>query len=186
MAVIENNGLLQCIDDNGNIYILYPITKLENVTGTGKLVQFIDGKTLITLDGTNIRVADAETVNQLSAQIADTVKTTSQTLTADQKSQARANIGLGSVDNVKQYSELNPPPYPVTSVNGKTGAVSLNANNVGARPSTWMPNGSEILASLGYVPANRDNTITITGKDTDGNTHEFTIVGWAGGTNEPA
>ena len=35
------------------------------------------------------------------------------------------DIGLGNVDNVKQYSASNPPPYPVTSVNGKTGAVEI-------------------------------------------------------------
>ena len=37
------------------------------------------------------------------------------------------DIGLGNVDNVKQYSSSNPPPYPVTSVNGKTGAVTIEA-----------------------------------------------------------
>ena len=35
-------------------------------------------------------------------------------------------VGLGNVDNVKQYSATNPPPYPVTSVNGKTGAVTVS------------------------------------------------------------
>lgn len=38
----------------------------------------------------------------------------------------KAQVGLGNVDNVKQYSASNPPPYPVTSVAGKTGAVQLN------------------------------------------------------------
>ena len=38
----------------------------------------------------------------------------------------KSNVGLGNVDNVKQYSASNPPPYPVTSVNGKTGAVNLD------------------------------------------------------------
>ena len=37
-----------------------------------------------------------------------------------------ASVGLGNVDNVKQYSASNPPPYPVTSVNGKTGDVTVN------------------------------------------------------------
>ena len=37
----------------------------------------------------------------------------------------KADIGLGNVDNVKQYSATNPPPYPVTSVNGKTGAITI-------------------------------------------------------------
>ena len=29
----------------------------------------------------------------------------------------KSDVGLGNVDNVQQYSESNPPPYPVTSVN---------------------------------------------------------------------
>lgn len=43
-----------------------------------------------------------------------------------------ADVGLGNVDNIKQYSESNPPPYPVVSVNGKTGGVNLVASDVGA------------------------------------------------------
>ena len=49
------------------------------------------------------------------------------------------NSLLGNVANVRQYSADNPPPYPVTSVNGKTGAVSLSipskASDVGADPA---------------------------------------------------
>ena len=40
--------------------------------------------------------------------------------------QIKTDIGLGNVDNVKQYSSSNPPPYPVTSVNGQTGAVTIS------------------------------------------------------------
>ena len=47
----------------------------------------------------------------------------------------KAQIGLGNVENVKQYSASNPPPYPVTSVNGDTGAVNLTASDVGALPT---------------------------------------------------
>ena len=43
----------------------------------------------------------------------------------------KSEVGLGNVDNVKQYSASNPPPYPVTSVNGKTGAVGLTQDNIG-------------------------------------------------------
>lgn len=39
-----------------------------------------------------------------------------------------ASVGLGNVDNVKQYSASNPPPYPVTSVNGQTGDVTVEAD----------------------------------------------------------
>ncbi len=41
------------------------------------------------------------------------------------------DVGLGNVDNVKQYSATNPPPYPVASVNTKTGAVVLTQDDVG-------------------------------------------------------
>ena len=80
-----------------------------------------------------------------------------QSLSEVQKVQARTNIGLGNVDNVKQYSASNPPPYPVTSVNGQTGAVSLDASAVGAVPNT--------------------QTITVTGVDANGTTYTWTMYG---------
>lgn len=43
----------------------------------------------------------------------------------------KSQVGLGNVDNVKQYSASNPPPYPVRSVAGKTGAVTLVKGDVG-------------------------------------------------------
>ena len=39
----------------------------------------------------------------------------------------KSDVGLGNVDNVRQYSTSNPPPYPVQSVDGATGAVVTNA-----------------------------------------------------------
>lgn len=50
-------------------------------------------------------------------------------------SYSKSEVGLGNVDNVKQYSASNPPPYPVASVNGKTGAVTLDAAAVSADPA---------------------------------------------------
>ena len=69
-------------------------------------------------------------------------------------SYSKSEVGLGNVDNVKQYSASNPPPYPVTSVNGKTGAVTLDAVAVGARPSSWMPSASDVgaLPSSTVIP----------------------------------
>ena len=40
-------------------------------------------------------------------------------------SYTKSEVGLGNVDNVQQYSASNPPPYPVSSVNGQTGAVTI-------------------------------------------------------------
>lgn len=39
---------------------------------------------------------------------------------------SKSDVGLGNVDNVQQYSASNPPPYPVTSVNGMTGDVIVS------------------------------------------------------------
>lgn len=40
-------------------------------------------------------------------------------------SYTKSEVGLGNVANERQYSASNPPPYPVTSVNGSTGAVEV-------------------------------------------------------------
>lgn len=37
---------------------------------------------------------------------------------------SKATVGLSNVENVRQYSSTNPPPYPVTSVDGSTGDVA--------------------------------------------------------------
>lgn len=52
----------------------------------------------------------------------------------------KTEVGLGNVDNVKQYSASNPPPYPVTKVNGKTGDVTLSASDVGTYTKAEIDN----------------------------------------------
>ena len=53
------------------------------------------------------------------------------------------------------YGTGNEPPYPVTSVNGQTGAVVLNAESVGALPSTTkIPSAtSDLTNDSGYITA---------------------------------
>lgn len=52
--------------------------------------------------------------------------------------------------------------YPVTSVNGKTGEVSLGAQDVGARAADWMPSAGDI----GALPsgATAENSMKFAGK----------------------
>ena len=54
----------------------------------------------------------------------------------------KSDVGLGNVDNVQQYSASNPPPYPVTSVNGQTGAVDVEPKGTAAQ-TTSQHNTSE-------------------------------------------
>lgn len=55
-------------------------------------------------------------------------------------SYTKSEVGLGNVDNVKQYSASNPPPYPVTSVNGSTGAV-----NISTLPNVTISDNGKVL-----------------------------------------
>lgn len=58
------------------------------------------------------------------------------------QSVSKSDVGLGNVANERQYSSANPPPYPVTSVNGKTGAVTVPSVNVPSTTSLLKGNGS--------------------------------------------
>ena len=53
------------------------------------------------------------------------------------------SVGLGNVANERQYSAENPPPYPVTSVNGSTGAVSISAVPAGGLEGQVLAKSSD-------------------------------------------
>lgn len=61
---------------------------------------------------------------------------------ATKPSYSKSDVGLGNVDNVKQYSSSNPPPYPVTSVNGQTGEVTVNVPTVPSTTTILKGDGS--------------------------------------------
>ena len=64
-------------------------------------------------------LAKAETALQTAPVTSVNSKTGAVTL-------GKSDVGLGNVDDVRQYSATNPPPYPVTSVNGHTGAITVH------------------------------------------------------------
>lgn len=74
---------------------------------------------------------------------------------ASKPSYSKSEVGLGNVDNVKQYSTSNPPPYPVTSVNGKNGAVQLGAADIGAATSQQVEKLSEVIVNYHTPFANK-------------------------------
>lgn len=67
----------------------------------------------------------------------------------------KTDIGLGNVDNVQQYSASNPPPYPVTSVNGQTGDVIVSGGG-----GSSLFNTDQVL-TISSQPA--DVTVTYSG-----------------------
>ncbi len=72
-------------------------------------------------------------------------------------SYSKTEVGLGNVDNVKQYSASNPPPYPVISVNTKTGRVELTYDDIGLEDEVWtfeLEDGSTVTKRVALVADN--------------------------------
>lgn len=65
-----------------------------------------------------------------------------------------------------------PEQSPVKSVNGKTGAVELSAEDVKARPDSWMPSAGDV----GAIP--KDNAKTLASGITWGSGSTLTPEGW--------
>lgn len=107
-------------------------TQLNNKVPTSRTVN---GKALssnVTLTASDVSAQPTITVNGIVQGDGTGNLSAAETVNADLLDLNPAAVGLGNVDNVKQYSASNPPPYPVTSVNGKTGAVVLTVSDVGA------------------------------------------------------
>lgn len=71
--------------------------------------------------------------------------------TSTKPSYTKSEVGLGNVDNVKQYSASNPPPYPVTSVNGKNGIVLLTLSDLKLSTESWtfeLEDGSTVTKNI--------------------------------------
>lgn len=113
--------------------------------------QLVDGIKIPT------KVSELENDNEYLTSYTETDPTVPAWAKAETKpGYTKSEVGLSNVDNVKQYSADNPPPYPVTSVNNKTGAVTLSASDVGAALSSHNHNASNI--SSGTLPVSRGGT----------------------------
>ena len=97
----------------------------------------------------------------------------------------KIDVDLGNVANERQYSSANPPPYPVTSVNGKTGAVTVETSsgttyNATLSSSGWTTSGSykKQMVTVTGLKANYPVAPVVdaqlTGTDADGDTAVLT------------
>ena len=125
----------------------------DNLTANRALVSNSSGKVAVsTVTSTELGYLDGVTSNvqtQLNKKL-ETAPVTSVNNKTGAVTIGKSDVGLGSVDNVRQYSATNPPPYPVTSVNGQTGDVNLTASDVGAA-----------TASDVYTALNRTNAVDV-------------------------
>ena len=74
--------------------------------------------------------------------LADDVQTSLGKADSALQSVSKSDVGLGNVANERQYSSANPPPYPVTSVNGKMGEVTVSVPTVPSTTSLLKGDGS--------------------------------------------
>lgn len=61
-------------------------------------------------------------------------------------------LGDGPSGTFSSWVKLTTPDAPVQSVNGQTGTVNLNAANVGAKPSSYVPAWPEITSKPATFP----------------------------------
>ena len=100
----------------------------DNLTANRALISNSSGKVAVSaVTSTELGYLDGTTSNiqtQLDKKL-ESVPVTSVNGKTGAVTLGKSDVGLGNVDNVRQYSAQNPPPYPVTSVNGATGAVTV-------------------------------------------------------------
>ena len=138
---IKVNGTAQVISDKTvNITVPTKTSDLTNDSGylTSAPVTSVNNKTgAVVLTANDVGALPADTVIPTVNDATLTIRRNSVDIgsfTANSANDVnidinvptdKSDIGLGNVDNVKQYSATNPPPYPVTSVNGETGAITI-------------------------------------------------------------
>ena len=102
-------------------------------------------------------------------------------------SYSKSEVGLGNVDNVKQYSASNPPPYPVTSVNGQTGAVTVQSGSEAAAytatltTSGWAQSGSRYAQTVNVTGVTASTPVVMVDVDlsgTDINADAASLEAW--------
>lgn len=124
----------------------------------------------------NVTLSGNKTSGQLGLEPSISSGTTEQYWRGDKTWQNlnKSAVGLGNVDNVKQYSASNPPPYPVQSVNGQSGNVELTYSDVNAlSENTVIPEKtSELTNDSGFITASEAPVQSVNGQ-----TGDITVTG---------
>ncbi len=152
------SGKLDKTGDGSNVTAAFTATSTRANIATGEKLSILLGKIAKWLGDLKAlafkdKVAKTDLTSdvQTSLEKADSALQSAPVTSVNSKTGAvslsKSDVGLGNVDNVKQYSASNPPPYPVTSVNGKTGAVRVSVPTVPATTSLLKGNGSGGLAA---------------------------------------
>ena len=134
------------------------------IAGTGLSSSYSSGA--ITLSS-SIEAATATPSDLGTAAVGTSTKYAREDHVHTKPTYSKSDVGLDNVDNVQQYSASNPPPYPVTSVNGKTGAVTVAEDD-----QTW--NGVSLVKE--QIISTGDGTYVPLATSTSPTTMSFTPV----------
>lgn len=116
------SGKLDKTGDGSNVTAAFTAASTRANIATGEKLSVLLGKIAKWL-GDLKALAFKDKVAKTD--LADDVQTSLGKADSALQSVSKSDVGLGNVANERQYSSANPPPYPVTSVNGKTGAVTI-------------------------------------------------------------
>lgn len=137
---------------------LYPKTKLnaisdENGVGLEAIMESLVYTDELSQDA-SVPLTDADSLGGRPA---------SEYATEQYVRQKIAETQLGGEVDLSDYAlktdvtkEIEKIDFPVDSVNGKTGEVTLTPDDIGARPNTWLPTPAEIGAVSGTNFRNSD------------------------------
>lgn len=114
---LESNG------DGSNVTAAFTAASSRTNISTGEKLSVLFGKIAKWLSDLG-SLAFKSTVAKTD--LASDVQTSLGKADSALQSVTKSDVGLGNVDNVKQYSASNPPPYPVKSVNGHTGVITVH------------------------------------------------------------
>lgn len=166
---VDISGKLDKTGDGSNVTAAFTVasTRINIATGEklsvlfGKIARWFADLGSLAFKST-VSKADLASDVQASLGKADSALQSAPVTSVNSKTGAvnlaKGDVGLGNVDNVKQYSASNPPPYPVTSVNGKTGKVTINVPTVPSTTKLLKGNGSG-----GVVAASRGSDYIASG-----------------------
>ena len=130
--------------DGSNVTAAFTAASTRNNIATGEKLSVLFGKIAKWLADLG-SLAFKSTVAK--SDLANDVQTSLGKADSALQSVSKSDVGLGNVANERQYSSENPPPYPVTSVNGKTGAVTVSVPTVPSTTSLIKGDGSGGLAA---------------------------------------
>ena len=166
LSIADTSMFLSKVGDGSEVTASFTVASTRTALESGTKLAILMGKIAKWFNDLGwLAFKDTVTTNDVSAGIKASLSKADSAL----QSVSKSDVGLGNVANERQYSSANPPPYPVTSVNGKTGAVAVSVPTVPATTSLIKGDGSGGLAAAtagtdyALRPTTRKVTLTASG-----------------------